>query len=165
MHMHSLGAAGATSSVRVSIRPFARCSANVKRRCRASRSRSGPPDLRSRTCSRSAASRENAATVGWNKLCCAIDTRDKPSQFPAFNCIDTFSSMRRSTACAWRNLLHLVWLPWARDLLHWSQMTFKSSGRMGAPRSLTIRRRAVMLPPWNIERRDIQVVKGGQVCK
>ena len=66
---------------------------------------------------------------------------------------------------AWRNLLHLVWLPWARDLLHWSHMTFKSSGRMGAPRSLTVRRRPVMLPPWNNERRDIQVVTGSQVCE
>ena len=58
-----------------------------------------------------------------------------------------FSRARRSAASAWRNLLHLVWLPWARDLLHWSHMTFKSSGRMGAPRSLTVRRSAVMLPP------------------
>lgn len=48
--------------------------------------------------------------------------------------VHTLSRARRSAASARRNLLHLVWLQWARDSLHWSRIAFKSSGRMGIPR-------------------------------
>lgn len=54
------------------------------------------------------------------------------------------SCARSSAASAWRNLLHFVWLPWARDLLHRSQMVCRSSGCIRPPLILTVRRRAVM---------------------
>ena len=69
-------------------------------------------------------------------------------------CGHSFSRARRTAASAWRNLLHLMWLPCARDLSHLSQIVCRSSACMGAPLIRTVRRRAVMLPPlWPVGRR------------